>query len=308
MPNDLLGRCVDAKRESRRIDFKESFDPTRTGDWCEITKDIVAMANSGGGAIVFGVRNNGDPSGFDPSTVLSLDPAKITDKVATYTGEQFSDFEIVETLRDGNKVAVLIVHEADMPMVFSTAGNYDAGGGRQKVAFQNGTVYFRHGAKSEPGNSGDLRAVLEREVERRRRSWLRGIRKVVTAPRGHSIEVLPPGMSISSSPEARPVRLVDDPRAEAVRRLDPDLTHPFRQKELVVEVQRRLGGRHPFTGYHNQKIRRTYGFDENSRPEYVYCSKYGSPQYSEAYVEWIIRQFEKDPGFFTKATEGTRSE
>lgn len=305
MPDDLLGRCVDAKRESRRIDFKESFDPTRTGDWCEITKDIVAMANSGGGAIVFGVRNNGDPSGFDPSTVLSLDPAKITDKVAAYTGDQFSDFEVVEAIRNGRKIAVLIVHEADMPMAFTSAGNYDAGGGRQKVAFQNGTVYFRHGAKSEPGNSGDLRAVLEREVERRRRAWLSGIRKVVTAPRGHSIEVLPPGMIVSSSPEARPVRLVDDPHAEGVGRLDPDLTHPFRQKELVVEVRRRLGDGPTFTGYHNQVIRKVYGIDE-SRPEFYYRSKFGSPQYSEAYVEWIIHQFEKDAGFFTKAISGTK--
>lgn len=306
MADDLLARCGSAKRESRHIDFKESFDPTRTGDWCEITKDIVAMANSGGGAIAFGVKNNGELSEFDSTPVLSLDPAKITDKVAAYTGDQFSDFEIVEALRDGHKVAILIVHEAEMPMVFTTAGNYDAGGGRQKVAFQNGTVYFRHGAKSEPGNSGDLRAVLEREVERRRRSWLRGIRKVVTAPRGHSIEVLPPGMVISASPEARPVRLVDDPHAEVVRRLDPDLTHPYRQKELVVEVRRRLGNGPSFSGYHNQMIRKTYDID--SRPEFYYCSKFGSPQYSEAYVDWILGQFRKDPIFPAKVLEGQRIE
>lgn len=307
MESDLLDRCGSAKRESRRIDFKETFDPTRTGDWCEITKDIVAMANSGGGAIVFGVRNNGDLSDFNHSTVLSLDPAKITDRVAAYTGEQFSDFEVNETLRDGHKVAVLIVHEVDMPMVFTTAGNYDAGGGRQKVAFQNGTVYFRHGAKSEPGNSGDLRTMLEREVERRRKSWLSGIRKVVTAPRGHSIEVLAPGMFVSSSPEARPVRLVDDPHAELVRRLDPDITHPYRQKELVVEVRRRLGSSPAFMAYDNQVIRKVYGINE-SRPEFFYCSKFGSPQYSQSYVDWIVGQFRKDPAFLVKVFQGLRIE
>jgi len=48
-----------AKRESKRIDFKERFDTQAAGEWCEIIKDIVAMANSGGGAILFGTDNIG---------------------------------------------------------------------------------------------------------------------------------------------------------------------------------------------------------------------------------------------------------
>ena len=46
---------------------------------------------------------------------------------------------------------------------------------KQKTAFSAGTVYFRHGAKSEPGTSEDLRASLERELDRIRSSWLDGI-------------------------------------------------------------------------------------------------------------------------------------
>jgi len=157
MGDDILTRCGIARRESRYLDFKEQFDPSRTGDWCEILKDLVAMANSGGGALVFGVRNNGEDAEFDPSVVLNLDPAKITDKLATYTGDQFADFEIVEVLREGRKIAVIRVHDSAFPLVFTSAGNYDPGDGRQKTAFHKGTIYFRHGAKSEPGNATDIR-------------------------------------------------------------------------------------------------------------------------------------------------------
>jgi len=49
----------------------------------------------------------------------------------------------------------------------------------RRNVFSVGTVYFRHGAKSEPGTSDDLRQFLEREIEATRRTWLDGIAKVV---------------------------------------------------------------------------------------------------------------------------------
>ena len=96
-----------AKRESKYIEFKEKFDINSSQDWCEIIKDIVAIANSGGGAIIF-VNNHGKASEYDVSSILDLDPAKITDKIAKYTNQQFSEFEIEEFKRDGKKIAVLI--------------------------------------------------------------------------------------------------------------------------------------------------------------------------------------------------------
>jgi len=82
----------EACRESRLVDFKASIDIESTGDWCELIKDIVAMANSGGGAIIFGVDDHGKLSDAD-LTALSLDSAKVVDKIAPYTGVQFADFE-----------------------------------------------------------------------------------------------------------------------------------------------------------------------------------------------------------------------
>src|SRR6266446_1169041 len=88
-------RKANAERESRGLDFKEQFDPEDSGGWCELIKDIVAIANSGGGRIIVGVKDNGQPSGWDPSPMLLLDHAKVVDRISRYVGEPFGDFEVV---------------------------------------------------------------------------------------------------------------------------------------------------------------------------------------------------------------------
>lgn len=151
-------RAETAARESKTLDFKETFDPSENHEWPELIKDFVALANSGGGLIVVGVRNDSTPSGSDVSPVLKLDPATIGDKIERYTGVHFADFEVVEATRAEQQVAVIVVGAvADAPIAFTKPGTYvPAGLTNQKNAFSSGTVYFRHGAKSEPGTTADL--------------------------------------------------------------------------------------------------------------------------------------------------------
>lgn len=40
------------------MDFKAAFEAAVPGAWCELVKDMVAIGNSGGGAIVIGVDRN----------------------------------------------------------------------------------------------------------------------------------------------------------------------------------------------------------------------------------------------------------
>jgi len=303
--NEMLERARNAKRESKYVDFKERFDVSSPRDWCEIVKDIVAMANSAGGVILIGVRNDGTPSGLDVTHFLNLDPAQLTDKIAKYTGEQFSNFEITEIDRDESRVALLLIYGVSIPMVFIKPGTYSIGGGRQQTAFGKGTIYFRHGAKSEPGNSNDLRKVIEREVERIRKSWLGNIRKVVEAPPGYSVEILPPEVRVSTQPTATPIRIVDEPGAPPYRLETPDHTHPHRQKEVIELVNQQLGGEKIINSYDVLSVRRVYEIDE-TKPQYCYNPKFGSPQYRDDFINWLIQCYEKDPLFFVKAREQYR--
>ena len=53
--NATIEDALSSETEQDWIDFKRQFDITSQADWCEIVKDIVAMANSGGGFIVIGL-------------------------------------------------------------------------------------------------------------------------------------------------------------------------------------------------------------------------------------------------------------
>jgi hypothetical protein len=239
--DDLIERALNAKRESEYIEFKNEFDTTSTQAWCEIVKDIVAISNSGGGVILFGLDNVGRPTGNDISSVVDLDPAIVTDKVAKYTGVQFSEFAISQFEKEGSKVAVIRVFPRRTPVVFSKPGTYPIEGGKQERAFSQGTVYFRHGAKSEPCTSEDLRKFLEREIDRVRDSWLGGIRKVVEAPEGSQVLVVPAHATVSQTDDTAPVRVVDDPSAPAVRIQEENLTelYPFNYRELTNAMRER---------------------------------------------------------------------
>lgn len=303
MKDVILDRAKKAKRESKYVEFKEKLDINQLQDWCAIIKGIVAMANSGGGYILIGVKKDGTPSGWDTTSVLNLDPAQITDKIAKYTGEQFADFDIQEVTKSDHRLVALYVHGVSVPMVFIQSGNYDIGDGRQKTAFTKGTIYFRHGAKSEPGNSRDLRECIERELERIRKSWLASIRKVVESPAGYRVNVLPPDVMESALLSTTPIRIVDDPKAPAYREIDPNQTHPHRQKHVVELVNKKLSGRKEITPYDVLCVRRVHKIDQTKR-EFYYQPKFSSPQYSDTFVDWLVEQYEKNPQFFDKARGG----
>ena len=136
------------RRESRVLDFKKTFDPSNTGDWCELVKDLVAMANTDGGYVIIGATDNGADSGCDLTAVASVDQAVIVDKIGKYTDMQPSVVDLRHFTHRQSERGIFHVGASDMPIVFCRPGTYAVGGDRQKTAFSAGTVYFRHGSKS----------------------------------------------------------------------------------------------------------------------------------------------------------------
>ena len=123
------------------------------------------------------------------------------------------------------------------------------------------------------------------------------IRKVVSAPIGHVVHVLPPDVKISLSPDAASIRITKDKEAPAYRLETPDETHPYRRKEVIEIVNKRLKGRKKINQYDILCVRRVYGINE-SRPDFYYKPRYGVPQYSKEFVEWLIHSYEDDPLFW----------
>lgn len=299
--SELVDKGLKAKRESKYIDFKRSFDPESMGEWCELIKDIVAMANTGGGAILIGIENNGDPSRESVKAILNLDHAVLVDKIRKYTDCDFTEVEIHEAKKQEHSVAIIEVAAVKVPLVFQNVGTYEISAGKQKTAFSRGTVYFRHGAKSEPGTTEDIRQVIERHLESIRCEWLDGVRKIVTAPQGSSVSIFSGEVKESRSADATPIRLVDDPDAPGYRLIDHDTTYPYRQTELIDVLNGMLPKNVTVNTYDILAVRRTNDIDGNSR--FCHSPKFGSPQYSDAFAQWIIDKHKENSNFFQAARQ-----
>lgn len=290
--------------ETGDVDFKSHFEATNIAELLEVIKDIVAMANSGGGIILFGLDDSGIPLALEEVALKEVDPAVIGDQIFKYTGSHFGCFEILEAAKNGTKLSAITIGPADYPLVFSKSGNYQAEGGKQKEAFRAGMVYFRHGAKSEPGTQEDLRGYFDRKIESYRKQWIEGIARVVEAPPGSTVQMLPANVRHSSSPAATEIRLTSNPNAPEYHLISIDETHPFRRKELIAEVQKRIGNGFKIGPFHIDCARKEFQLDGDVR--FRAKVAHASPQYSKECVQLLVEKYADNSGIFTQLADKYR--
>lgn len=290
-----ITKCLNSKRESKAVEFKEQFLPTDPRQSLEVLKDIVAIANSGGGVLAIGINNVGEGSGFDVKPVLDYDHAKYCDLIKKYTMQNFADFEIVEAEKHGQSVALFLINPPDSPLVFEKPGTYAVDAKHQQTVFAQGTLYFRHGAKSESGTTDDVRKFIEKRVREMHDQLVKGLRSVSEAPRGSQLQVVPRG-AIAIGPEgAVPVRLTTNPSAQGVLVTDRHELFPYRQKDLLAKLRKALSvGSVPNT-YDLQAINKVYKIAEQENLSWQ--PPFSSPLYSEAFVEWIVGKVSNQKNF-----------
>jgi hypothetical protein len=319
--------------EGPSLDFKAYFDPQSKGDWCELIKDLIAMTNSGGGIIIVGVNDDGTAAlNSDVAPLLAVDPADVTNKIHSYTHQHFADFDIVSDVRHGKAVAVIDIKGSDIPVVFTAHGGYEAPGGKgQKAAFVKGSVYFRHGAKSEPGTTDDLREAIESRIEHVKGFWLNGIGKIMTAPAGAEVQIVQRAVTLANSGEAMPVRLTSDgsapavginnvtlqdvPDATAIRLtndenapsfsvMQTDKLYPHRQKELLKKLAERLEGKVTISSHDLHCVRRVYIVDDD--PMFSYQAQHSPRKYTDGFVDWLLKMYADNPKFFQEIRDSIR--
>ena len=86
---------------------------------------------------------------------------------------------------------------------------------------------------------------------------------------------------------------------------DPGKTHPYRLKELLAELETRIGAQ----GVNQFDIQcANKAFDVRKRPEWFYQGTVkGSPaQYSPAFVAWLAERFRLNPMFFSEARSAAK--
>jgi hypothetical protein len=315
--------ALEQKREENNLEFKESFDASSLQEWCEIIKDIVALANSGGGLIVFGVNDDGESVDCDIDSILAIDNAAIIDKINTYTGIQFDRFQMYEYTRDGERVAILSIQTSDYPMVFICEGGYRDHRGKDKRAFSKGTVYFRHGAKSEPGTTRDIENFVSRKISEIKAYWFDGIKQVVEAPVGYKVQVLPPEVYESTSPNAISIKITNDPDAQVYRKgsnssiklvnddkapsfhaVNTDELYPHKFSAVVGILNKALG-EEIINRYDILSL--IYAHNLKKHPNLYFRSKFATTsQFSDAFIAWVVEEYKKDRMFFERARKKYR--
>ena len=275
--NRFLSRAANATRSSKRVALRESVD------YVELVRDVAAMANSGGGVIVL-------------EGVAGVDEELLHEQLGQYAEPEFEGFEVEPLSRSGRpSTAVVVEGVRNAPLVFTRTGRIEG----DHLAFVRGGLYFRHGAKSEAATGEDVRDFIRRQLDSTRTQWLANIRQVMHAPDGAEVAVI---QTAKRDEEGRPtlIRLTTDPHAPLYGQVDPDQSHPYRQKEVIREVNARLG-EGAVNAFDVLSVRRVHAISEETRPEFVHVPKFGSPQYSDAFVEWLVAERQRDPRFFEKA-------
>jgi hypothetical protein len=101
-----------------------------------------------------------------------------------------------------------------------------------------------------------------------------------------------------------PVRIVTDPNAIAVRAIDYDHTHPYRQMDLLKRVKELLPEGVSLSTYDLTAVR--YASNIVERGDYYHKPRFGSAQYSDSYAQWIAQSCTANPEFFRIARERYR--
>jgi hypothetical protein len=275
--NRFLDRAAKATRSSKRVALRDAVD------YVELVRDVAAMANSGGGIIVL-------------NAIAGLDEELLHERLGEYSEPEFEGISVEPLSRNGRpSTAVVVEGVRNAPLVFTQTGRLDG----DHVAFVRGGLYFRHGARSEAATGEDVRDFIRRQLEATRTQWLANIRQVMHAPDGAEVAVIE---TAERDDEGRPtlIRLTTDPHAPLYGQVDPDQSHPYRQKEVIREVNKQLGDG-TVNAFDVLSVRRVHAISEDTRPEFVHVPKFGSPQYSDAFVDWLVAEREREPQFFERA-------
>lgn len=256
----------------------------------------MAIANSGGGIVVFGMDNSGSPTGSDLSHLLKLDPAQIKDKIHSYTDVDYNEFELKEYTKENSPIACLILEPSLVPILPIRPGTYEREPGKQESAFSAGVLYYRHGAKSEPSTTHDLEKIINRNVREIRREWMTGVRKIVTAPKGSVLTIHPKDVRVTTHPDAQPIRITDDCQAPQFRLVDPDKTHPYRMVELLSVLNKEVGFLpKKINAYDIKAVIQVYKLLDHV--QFTYKPRFGSRKYSPEFAAWIKDNVMRDRYF-----------
>jgi hypothetical protein len=266
-------------------------------EWGKLIRDVAAIANSGGGCLDL-------PAASSVCSIGDLGVKKIVAHLAQYTVSTFDDLQLVKSKRRTPDLWKLEVGPAEYPIGFKQSlEDASAETSMSEGPFGADAFYFWHDGKSTLATSADFQAFLERRLKDARQQWSKQIGRVLSRPlrplrRKRRAQPRAKHSAGASSNNLQPVRIVNDANAPVLQPQHVDQLYPWRQKDIVADINRRLG-RRAVTTYDLQAVRRQHRLDES--PDFVFHLPGAGRRYSPAAAEWMLSQYATNPEFFHQA-------
>ena len=156
LSRDCLLRLLASPWEREDLDLKETIDLTGSHGWVALAKDVLAMANTGGGHIIIGVEDKTlRKIGLTKKVSEALqEPKKINDQLKNYCGGYIrilvAQHDLQEPAVEQVRLALVYVPPAWPPVPAQDNGVYPDPGDpkKQKWIFRKGDIYVRKGDES----------------------------------------------------------------------------------------------------------------------------------------------------------------
>jgi hypothetical protein len=183
----------DVPQERHRLEFKRTFSNDTRG-WAEIAKDIVAIANFGGGIVIFGIDNYANCLGLGEDIANLFDPANLSNKIRKYSSQAAISTSFTNLTYYRKSYGALVILPAPRAFIFESDGGYQDDQGRSKKAFWKGVVYTRGPGGNVEANQSQFDAMMNRLAEERVRSLVAKIERVAALPADAELIVRSPAI------------------------------------------------------------------------------------------------------------------
>lgn len=181
------------REEDLRIDYKETFNFRDEREWLEITKDVMAFANTFGGYLLFGIRDGSyELVGLDDDTskVLS-DVNNFQQRINRFVDPPVLHLRAKEFSYCGHDLVTMFIPRLEgRTHVVSKDGKFKYPSGEEKLVLHKGTIYVRRSGGNHLADSRDVDDLVARRLEEFKNSLLSKISRVVEAPPKSEIFVL----------------------------------------------------------------------------------------------------------------------
>ncbi len=326
-------------RESKTLEFKETFNWSSKDKYA---KSIAAFANSIGGILVFGVKDNPhDFVGLQSENFERFDESRITEYLNSVFAPEIIFEKFVYTVNRKN-AGIVVVHQATNKPVVCIKNDGD---------LKESDIYFRYSARTERIKYPELRQLIEDIKEKERFLYKRILERIsevgvenaaifdilkgeVKGQAGSFVidkTLLPKLKFINQGTfkeggipvlelkgEVSPIdrkttdvsvvevktRITNDPNAPVAKLIEPDEICPHRATETVNLINSRIGEQNKIKMYDLTVIRTLFDIDE--KQEFYYHPISGSSQYSDAFIDWVVESFNNDNNFFSENREKFR--